>query len=287
MPVLEVRDLSYSYDVGTKFPAKAVSGVSFSLEAGEILGVIGHTGSGKSTVMQHLNGLIKADPGHIFLRGRDIWENPKEIKSVRFKVGLVFQYPEYQLFDETVYKDIAFGPRNMGLGAEEVRRRVLRAAKMVGLSPELLKKSPFDLSGGEKRRAAIAGIIAMEPEVLVLDEPTAGLDPAGRETVLRFIKDYRDETGASVIFVSHSMRDVAATADKILVLNKGEVFASGTVEEVFRGAERLASVGLDVPDITKIFIGMRELGADVPTDVYTLERAKAVLLEKLGRAGVA
>ncbi len=281
MSVLEVKNLSFTYGKGTVFYHDAIKNINFSLNPGEILGVIGHTGSGKSTVVQHLNGLIPAEKGHIFFKGEDIWENPKKIKDIRFKIGLVFQYPEYQLFDETVYKDIAFGPKNMGLDGDEINRRVLKAAEMAGVQKSLLNKSPFDLSGGEKRRVAIAGIIAMEPEILVLDEPTAGLDPVGRERVLQFVKDYRDLTGAAVIMVSHSMQDIAKTADKILVLNHGEVFAFDTVENIFKNADGLNSVGLDIPDVTKIFLKLRENGIDVPSDIFTIEQAKTVLLNRL------
>lgn len=281
MPILEVRNLSFTYGKGTVLYHDAIKNINFSLNPREILGVIGHTGSGKSTIVQHLNGLIPAEKGHIFFNGKDIWEDPKKIKNIRFKIGLVFQYPEYQLFDETVYKDISYGPKNMGLSDEEIKKRVLKAAEMAGVSKSLLKKSPFDLSGGEKRRVAIAGIIAMEPEVLVLDEPTAGLDPSGRERVLQFVKDYRDITGAAVIIVSHSMQDIAKTADKILVLNQGEVFAFGTVEKVFENADGLTSVGLDIPDITKIFLKLRANGIDVPAKVFTMEQAKSILLDKL------
>ncbi|MBQ7288234.1 MAG: energy-coupling factor transporter ATPase [Clostridia bacterium] len=285
MSVLEVKNLSFTYGKGTAFYHDAIKNISFSLDEGEILGIIGHTGSGKSTVVQHLNGLIPTEKGHIFFQGRDIWENPKAIQNIRFKIGLVFQYPEYQLFDETVFKDIAYGPKNMGLKEAEVKQRVLKAVEMAGVDKTLLDKSPFDLSGGEKRRVAIAGIIAMEPEILVLDEPTAGLDPAGRERVLRFIKEYRDATGAAVIMVSHSMQDVAKTADKILVLNQGEVFAFDTVENVFHNAHGLESVGLDIPDITKIFLRLQANGVDLPTNVYTVEQAKTVLLEKMKGGG--
>lgn len=281
MSVLMVKNLSFTYGKGTAFYHDAVKNISFSLNSREILGIIGHTGSGKSTIVQHLNGLIPTEKGHIFLDGKDIWEEPKKIKDIRFRVGLVFQYPEYQLFDETVFKDISFGPQNMGLSDEEVKKRVLKAAEMMGISGSLLKKSPFDLSGGEKRRVAIAGVIAMEPEILVLDEPTAGLDPKGRERILSFIKEYRDITGASVIFISHSMQDIAATADKIMVLNQGELVAFDSVENVFKNAESLQAVGLDIPDITKIFIKLKQNGLDVPADVFTMERAKSIILSKL------
>lgn len=285
MAVLEVKNLSFTYGKGTVFHHDAIKNISFSLQPREILGIIGHTGSGKSTVVQHLNGLIPAEKGHIYFNGKDIWEEPKAIKSIRFKIGLVFQYPEYQLFDETVFKDIAYGPKNMGLQEDVIKQRVLKAAELTGVPKALLKKSPFDLSGGEKRRVAIAGIIAMEPEILVLDEPTAGLDPAGRERVLQFIKTYRDLTGAAVIMVSHSMQDIAKTADKILVLNQGEVYAFDTVENVFKNAAGLSSVGLDIPDITKIFLRLRAAGIDVPDNVYTIAQAKTILLEKWKEVG--
>ena len=285
MAILEVQNLSFTYGKGTVFHHDAIKGVCFSLEPREILGIIGHTGSGKSTVVQHLNGLIPSEKGHIFFKGKDIWEDPKAIKNIRFKIGLVFQYPEYQLFDETVFKDIAYGPKNMGLQEAEVKQRVVKAAELAGVSKKLLQKSPFDLSGGEKRRVAIAGVIAMEPEILVLDEPTAGLDPAGRERILQFIQTYRDTTGAAVIMVSHSMQDIAKTADKILVLNQGEVFAFDTVENVFKNAEGLLSVGLDIPDITKIFRRLRAGGVDVPDNVYTMAQARAILSEKLKGGG--
>lgn len=285
MSVLEVKNLSFTYGKGTVFYHDAIKNISFSLQEREILGIIGHTGSGKSTIVQHLNGLLPAEKGHIFFNGKDIWEEPKTIKSIRFKIGLVFQYPEYQLFDETVFKDIAYGPKNMGLNEAEIKKRVYKAAEMAGVSKALLPKSPFDLSGGEKRRVAIAGIIAMEPSILVLDEPTAGLDPAGRERVLRFVKDYRDTTGSAVIMVSHSMQDIAKTADKILVLDHGSVFAFNTVENVFKDAAGLISIGLDIPDITKIFLQLRNNGVDVPDSVYTIEQAKTILLDKLNGGG--
>lgn len=281
MSLLEVKNLSFTYGKGTAYRHDAIKDINFNVDSGEILGIIGHTGSGKSTVVQHLNGLIRTEKGHIFLDGEDIWEDPKKIKDVRFKVGLVFQYPEYQLFDETVYKDISFGPRNMGLDDSEIKRRVLSAAKLTGVDISLMDKSPFDLSGGEKRRVAIAGIIAMEPRVLVLDEPTAGLDPAGRKQVLSFVRKYRDTTGAAVIMVSHSMQDIADTADRILVLNQGERFAFDTVDNIFKNAAALQSIGLDIPDITKIFIKLRQKGFDLPCDVYRMSDAVHIISNML------
>ncbi len=278
MSLIEVKDLSFVYGAGTPFEKRAVDNVSFSVEKGEFIGVIAHTGSGKSTLMQMLNGLIKPSGGQVLLNGKDIWENPKKIRDVRFKVGMVFQYPEYQLFEETVEKDIAFGPKNMGLSEDEVRQRVRSAAHFVGLKPELLSKSPFEMSGGEKRRAAIAGIIAMDPEVLVLDEPTAGLDPHGRDVLLSQISSYRRQRGNTVILVSHSMEDISRVSDKILVLDEGEVFAFDEMKKVFALGDKLESVGLRIPQITKIMLGLRERGYKVPTDIFTVEQAVAELM---------
>ena len=242
------------------------------------MAIIGHTGSGKSTLIQHLNGLLKPNEGTVEIDGENIWADKKKIRSVRFKVGLCFQYPEYQLFEETVYKDIAFGPKNMGMNEAQIKESVLRAAQYVGLKLELLNKSPFDLSGGEKRRAAIAGVMAMNPKILILDEPTAGLDPKGRQEILAMIKDYKKKTGSTVLLVSHSMEDVASVATKILVMNKGEVAMYDTVPNVFSRAEELKNIGLNVPQITRIFIGLREKGIDVKTDVYTVEEGCRRLL---------
>ena len=275
-PILEVRNLSHTYSIGTPFEHKALENVSFAVERGEFVGVIGHTGSGKSTLMQHLNGLLKPESGVILLDGVDIWSNKKITRESRFRVGLVFQYPEYQLFEETVYKDIAFGPKNMGLKSAEVDRRVREAAKLVGLTDAQLEVSPFDLSGGQKRRVAIAGVIAMEPEVLVLDEPTAGLDPEGREEVLSNIEAYRRSKNATIMMVSHSMNDVARLADRLLVMNDATLAMEGTPEQVFTRAQDLVDMGLDIPEITKLFLQLQKLG--LPVDpVYTIEQAVNVL----------
>ena len=275
-PILEVRNLSHTYSIGTPFEHKALENVSFAVERGEFVGVIGHTGSGKSTLMQHLNGLLKPEAGEILLDGVDIWSNKKITRESRFRVGLVFQYPEYQLFEETVYKDIAFGPKNMGLKSAEIDRRVREAAKLVGLTDTQLQVSPFDLSGGQKRRVAIAGVIAMEPEVLVLDEPTAGLDPEGREEVLSNIEAYRRSKNATIMMVSHSMNDVARLADRLLVMNDATLAMEGTPEQVFTRAQDLVDMGLDIPEITKLFLQLQKLG--LPVDpVYTIEQAVNVL----------
>ena len=272
MPILEVRELNHIYSVGTPFEHKALENVSFSVERGEFIGVIGHTGSGKSTLMQHLNGLLKPMSGEVLLDGVNIWQDKKTTRQSRFRVGLVFQYPEYQLFEETVYKDIAFGPKNMGLKTEEIDRRVREAASLVGLTEEQLEVSPFDLSGGQKRRVAIAGVIAMEPEVLVLDEPTAGLDPEGREEVLRNIQAYRREKNATIMMVSHSMNDVARLADRLLVMCDAKLAMEGTPEQVFACAQELVDMGLDIPEITKLFLCLQRKGLPVKS-VYTMEQA--------------
>ena len=276
-PVLQVINLSHTYGEGTPFRHDALQNVSLSVAPGEFLGIIGHTGSGKSTLIQHFNCLIKPDSGTILFRGEDVWKDKAFTRQVRFRVGLVFQYPEYQLFEETVYADIAFGPKNMGLDEKEVDRRVRRAAGFVGTREELLEKSPFDLSGGQKRRVAIAGVIAMEPEVLILDEPTAGLDPLGRQRILDNIRAYQKAQNAAVIMVSHSMEEVANMVDRLVVLNEGTVAMSGTPREVFSQAERLEKIGLDVPEITRVFLRLRELGMDVDASVFTVEQALAVL----------
>ena len=282
MAVLEVQHITHTYAAGSPFEQHAIRDVSLTTVEGELLGIIGHTGSGKSTLIQHLNGLLRPTDGCILLDGRDIWENPKKIRAIRFAVGMVFQYPEYQLFEDTIYKDIAFGPRNMGLDAEEIDRRVRRAAADVGLDDELLEKSPFDLSGGEKRRAAIAGVLAMEPEVLILDEPTAGLDPRGREQILSMIQDYRTRSGKTVLLVSHSMEDIARLADRVLVMRHGEVAMLDTVEQVFARADELEQMGLTVPAVTKVLLLLRQQGVNVGTDVYTVDKAVERLLPLLG-----
>lgn len=277
-PFLEVKNLAHTYSAGTPFEHVALDDVSFSVERGEFIGIIGHTGSGKSTLMQHLNGLLKPDSGSVLLDGQDIWADKKVTRQTRFRVGLVFQYPEYQLFEETVYKDIAFGPKNMGLKKEEIDRRVREAAALVGLTEEQLEVSPFDLSGGQKRRVAIAGVIAMEPEILILDEPTAGLDPAGREEILMHIEDYRKAKNATVIMVSHSMSDVARLTDRLIVMNHAKVAMDGTPVEVFSRAEELLSIGLDIPELTRVFLKLRQMGLDVPA-VYTMEQAVQALVK--------
>ena len=277
MEILEVKNLTHTYSDNAAFINDAVDNVSFSVKKGEIIGIIGHTGSGKSTLVQHLNGLLKPTEGSVFFENEDIWANPLEIRKIRSKVGLVFQYPEYQLFEETVFSDIAFGPKNMGLEGEELKQRVLKICEIVGVKPEYYEKSPFDLSGGEKRRVAIAGVLAMEPKVVVFDEPTAGLDPRGRETVMEIIKDYRKAFDATVIIISHSMEDMAVIADKLLVMNKGKLFKFDTVEKVFGCYEELKSIGLNVPIVTRVFRALREKGVDIDTDVFTVEKAVEAL----------
>ncbi len=284
-PILQIEDLTHTYSAGTPFQRSAVEGLSMTVGAGEFLGVIGHTGSGKSTLIQHLNGLLQPTSGRILLEGKDIWADPKKIRDVRFKVGLVFQYPEYQLFEETVYKDIAFGPKNMGLGAEEIDRRVRDAATFVGLHETLLDKSPFELSGGQKRRVAIAGVIAMEPKVLVLDEPTAGLDPQGRDAILAQIQAYHRAKGAAVVLVSHSMEEIARNVDRIVVLSDGKVYMEGTPKQVFARAHELEQVGLDVPQVTKVAAALKARGLDIDTAVYTVEALEQKLLSLKGGAG--
>ena len=279
-PILQVKDLTYTYSIGTPFEHTALDHVNFSLEKGEFVGIIGHTGSGKSTLMQQLNGLLKPTSGQVLLDGQDIWSDKKLTRAARFRVGLVFQYPEYQLFEETVYKDIAFGPTNMGLTKEEIDRRVREAAGFVGIT-EKLDMSPFDLSGGQKRRVAIAGVIAMEPEVLILDEPTAGLDPIGREEILGNIQAYRKAKNATILMVSHSMEDVARLTDRLLVMNGSRLAMDGTPREVFEHARELQDMGLNIPQVTQIFLKLRALGVEVP-NVYTLDAAVAALLEKKG-----
>ncbi|MBQ9930077.1 MAG: energy-coupling factor transporter ATPase [Oscillospiraceae bacterium] len=283
-PFIEVKNLTHKYSAGTPFEHTALDDVSFSLERGEFIGVIGHTGSGKSTLMQHLNGLLKPDSGEILLDGVDIWQDKKTTRQTRFRVGLVFQYPEYQLFEETVYKDIAFGPKNMGLKADEIDRRVKESAAAVGLSDEQLTVSPFDLSGGQKRRVAIAGVLAMEPELLILDEPTAGLDPAGREEILNYIDSYRKAKHATIMMVSHSMGDVARMADRLIVMNKSKIALMDTPAEVFRHADELVQMGLNIPVLTQVFMKLKQLGLPLEP-VYTQAQAvKALTALKGGNA---
>lgn len=285
MAFLEVKNLSHYYGQGTPFKTDAVHNVSFSAEKGEIIGIIGHTGSGKSTLIQHLNGLLKADEGQVLIDGKDIWENPKEINNIRFRVGMVFQYPEHQLFDETVYKDIAFGPTNMNLSADEIDNAVRYSASLVGIGEEFYEKSPLELSGGEMRRVAIAGVIAMRPEILVLDEPTAGLDPAGRELLISRIIEYRDTTNATVFIVSHSMEDIARISDKVLVMNRGELAMFDKTEKVFSNSETLENIGLNVPQVTKIMSKLKENGININGDVLTVDGAvNAILALKNGGA---
>ncbi len=278
MAVVELRNVSYTYNKSMKNPTKALDDVSFRIEGG-ITGLIGHTGSGKSTLVQLLNGLLKPDTGTVLIDGKDIWQEPKKIRDVRFKVGLVMQYPEHQLFADTVREDIGFGPRNMGLDKDEIKRRVEESAAFAGLEPEILDKSPFDLSGGQKRRVALSGVLAMDPEVLILDEPAAGLDPAGRRDILGGIKKFSREKGTCVIIVSHSMEDMAMYCDDIIVMANAKILMHRPCAEVFSEAELLSSVGLDVPQITKIARLMQQKGADIGLDVYTVDYAVDKILE--------
>ena len=276
-PIIRVENLTHTYGENTPFCRSAVKDVNMEIMEGEFLGIIGHTGSGKSTLIQHLNGLLKPTSGRILLGDRDIWEDPKKIRDVRFRVGLVFQDPEYQLFEETVYKDVAFGPRNMGLDEKEIDRRVRSALAFSGLSEDLLEKSPFDLSGGQKRRVAIAGVIAMEPEVLILDEPSAGLDPAGRRSMLENIRNYHREKGTTVVMVSHSMDEVAENVDRIVVLANAGVVMSGTPHEVFSRAQELIDVGLNVPQVTQVAMELKRQGVDIDPAVYTVPALREAL----------
>ena len=284
-PIIETQKLTHIYSAGTPFQHAALEEVDLRAYPGEYLGIIGHTGSGKSTLIQHLNGLLKPTSGRVLVEGRDIWESKEATRRARFRVGLVFQYPEYQLFEETVYKDIAFGPKNMGLGEEEIDRRVREAARFVGLTDAQLEASPFELSGGQKRRVAIAGVIAMEPAVLILDEPTAGLDPVGVEQILGNIRDYHKEKNATIIIVSHSMEEMARTVDRLVVVNDGRIPFEGAPREVFAHGEALEAMGLGVPRMTRVFRRLGELGADVDPSVYTVDQAKAAVLEALKRKG--
>ena len=279
MAILKTEDLTYQYSIGTPFEKTAVDHVNLEIEEGAFVGIIGHTGSGKSTLIQHFNGLIRPTSGKIYLDGTDIWADKTNIRQVRFQVGLVFQYPEYQIFENTVYKDIAFGPRNMGLSEAEIKERVEETAALVGLTQAQLNQSPFDLSGGQKRRVAIAGVMALQPKVLILDEPTAGLDPKGREDILREIRRYHKETGRTVLLVSHSMEDMANCAEKILVMNAGKVFCYDTVENVFRQAKALQEIGLAVPQITRVCMQLREQGIPLSDDIYTVEAAYQQILQ--------
>ena len=279
--IIETKQLSHIYSAGTPFERGALVDVDFTAYKGEYLGIIGHTGSGKSTLIQHLNGLLKPTSGQVLFQGQDIWSDPKLTRLTRFQVGLVFQYPEYQLFEETVYKDIAFGPKNMGLDEKEIDRRVREAAYFVGLRDDQLDKSPFELSGGQKRRVAIAGVIAMEPKVLILDEPTAGLDPVGVESILGNIRDYHQVHNATIILVSHSMEEVARTVDRLVVVNDGRIPFHGTPREVFQHGGELERMGLGVPQMTRVFHRLRNMGVDIDPSVYTIDQAKEAILRKL------
>jgi len=283
--IIRTENLSYVYSEGTPYEHRAIDNVNIEIEKGSFVGLIGHTGSGKSTLIQHLNGLLKPTSGKIYIGGEDLWANPKDIRRFRFKVGLVFQYPEHQLFEETVRRDIAFGPKNMGLSEEEIEARVMEAAKHTGLTEEYLEKSPFELSGGEKRRVAIAGVLAMRPEVLILDEPTAGLDPKGREFILSEIKAYHENTGATVILVSHSMEDVARFASHVLIMNHSKAVMFGETREIFKRVDELCEIGLEVPQISRVFAKLRENGANVPESVLTVAEAKEVVLKLLKKGG--
>lgn len=274
---IETIGLTHYYSKGTVQQVAAINDVNLTIEKGELVGVIGHTGSGKSTLISHFNGLLKPDAGKVLVDGTDIWKDKETLRNTRFKVGLCFQYPEYQLFEETVFKDIAFGPKNMKLSEAEVKERVLRAAEFVGVKTEHLDKSPFDLSGGEKRRVAIAGVMSMEPEVLIFDEPAAGLDPQGRRELIKLIKDYREQTGSAVVVVSHSMEDIASLADKVIVMNNSRIEMQGTVDEVYSRGEELRRIGLNIPEITEIFLRLRARGFDVTANVYTVEQGAAIL----------
>ena len=273
MSEIKLEKVSYFHGKDTPYEIKALDDISALIQHGCITGIIGHTGSGKSTLIQLFNGILKPNEGYVLLDGKNIWEKPKKIRDVRFKVGLVMQYPEYQLFEETIAKDIAYGPKNMGLDDEEIEKRVKESAEFVGLSPELLEKSPFDLSGGQKRRAAIAGIIAMRPDVLVLDEPAAGLDPAGRESIFQNIKDYQKQSGTTVVIVSHSMEDMSRYCDRLLVMSGGKIILQGDSKEVFSSAEVLEGAGLDIPQVTKLMLALKERGIELDHAVYTVEDA--------------
>lgn len=275
MAILVCENLNYLYNVGTPFETAAIENINFSADKSEIIGIIGHTGSGKSTLIQHFNGLLEPTSGKIFVNSNDIWskENRKQIRNVRFAVGLCFQYPEYQIFEETIFKEIAYGPTQMGLADDEIKKRVYESMDFVGISRELESKSPFDLSGGQKRRVAIASIIAMKPQVLILDEPCAGLDPKGRQVILNLVRDYQRKEGNTVIFVSHSMEDVAAVADRVLVLNKGKIAMDGSVNAVYSRGKELKRIGLNVPEVTDVFLRLHDMGIDCKTDIYTIEQA--------------
>ncbi len=278
MPILEVKNLTHTYGGSKPFFNDAVKNVSFSIEKGEIIGIIGHTGSGKSTLVQHLNGLLKPTDGEILLEGNNIWDDPKKIRSIRSRVGLVFQYPEYQLFEDTVYKDISFGPKNMGLSDENINKRIVEICELVGIKQEYFEKSPFDLSGGEKRRVAIAGVMAMQPEIIIFDEPVAGLDPKGRNDVIKMILDYRKKYDATVLIISHNMEDMAVLADKLIVMNKGELVMFDITENVFKQHKKLKEIGLNVPIVTQVMLKLAEMGVEVPDNIFTVDSAVEYLL---------
>ncbi len=286
MAVLETQELTYTYSAGSPFEKTAVDHVNLKIESGQIIGVMGHTGSGKSTLIQHFNGLLKPTSGKVLLDGKDIWENKDKIRDVRFQVGLVFQYPEYQIFEETVYKDIAFGCKNMGLDDAEIKKRILETANDIGIREELLDRSPFELSGGQKRRVAIAGVMAMNPKVLILDEPTAGLDPAGRDKIIGHIKKYHERTKNTILIVSHSMEDIAGFADKILVMNKARLFCYDDTKKVFGRSEEISAIGLDVPQITKVFTSLKKQGLDFGKEVYTVGYARDLIIRNLRERGL-
>jgi len=284
--MIKTEHLTHKYGVGTPFESVAIEDVNLHIEQGDYVGVIGHTGSGKSTLISHFNAILKPTSGKIFIDGKDLWDVDKKVRiQTRFDVGLVFQYPEYQLFEETVYKDIAFGPKNMGLSEEQIRERVEKALEFVGLKQSVLEKSPFDLSGGQKRRVAIAGVMALEPKVLILDEPAAGLDPRGRDEILSRIKNYHKETKSTILLVSHSMEDVSKNANSILVMNRGRCMMHDSVPAVFERAEELVQMGLDVPKITRVFISLQEKGYPVSRNVYSVEQGKAELMRLLKKGG--
>ena len=284
--ILETKKLSHIYSAGTPFERAALADVDFAAYPGEYLGIIGHTGSGKSALIQHLNGLLKPTSGQVLFQGTDIWTDLKTTRRTRFQVGLVFQYPEYQLFEETVYKDISFGPRNMGLDEKEVDRRVRSAAYFVGLRDDQLNQSPFELSGGQKRRVAIAGVIAMEPKVLILDEPTAGLDPVGTESILSNIRAYHKAQNATIIMVSHSMEEMARTVDRLVVVNDGKIALEGAPSQVFQHGQELEDMGLGIPQMTRVFNRLKAMGVDVGSSVYTVEQAKRAILDAVAKKGV-
>ena len=287
MSVIKTEHLTHTYSQGTSYERAAISDINLEIEAGKMIGIIGHTGSGKSTLIQHFNGLLRPTEGKIYVDGEDIWEKPKEIRKVRFRVGLVFQYPEYQLFEDTVYQDIAFGPKNMGLSEEEIDRRVKEVARFVGLKADQMEKSPFELSGGQKRRVAIAGVIAMSPAVLILDEPPAGLDPKGRDRILGQILEYHQEQKKTILLVSHSMEDVAKYTEQVLVMNHSRVDMFDDVEQVFSRSKEIEAMGLAVPQVSRVFLSLREKGWPVPQNVYTVERAKEALERIMQQGGKA